>query len=185
MEIRDYHKGVQEALAKVDLSKIDSLAWYIERSSNLDGTVYVAGNGGSASLSDHFACDLNFVVWDKTRGGRCVNAVSLASSMATMTAISNDSRYSFVFKHHVKYMSPSRDLLVLISTSGTSTNIRMAALEAKAKNISTFALLGPTGGTVKDVVDDCIMVEADTPSAVEDIHLFICHAVCIRLMRNV
>lgn len=185
MEVRDYHKGVTEALSKVNLSKVDALAREIERVAGLNGVVYVAGNGGSASLADHFACDLGFVVGEKTDGRVKVHAVSLASSIATLTALSNDKRYSSVFKHHIKYMSPSRDLLVLISTSGTSPNIRVAALEARVNNISTFALLGPTGGSIKNIVEDFILVEADHPSMVEDVHLFICHAVTIKLMRGV
>ena len=77
--------------------------------------VYVIGNGGSASLADHFGCDLVKV------GG--IKAVSLAANNAVITAYANDNGYENVFVDQLRVFLTSKDLLITISGSGTSKNI--------------------------------------------------------------
>ena len=115
-------------LLKLDESKVFKICKIISNISKKN-TVYCIGNGGSASISNHFVCDLVKGFNYKKK----FNMVSLSSNIEMITAISNDISYQDIFAFQISKYAKKGDLLVAISSSGKSKNIINAINEAKKK----------------------------------------------------
>ncbi|MBK7186380.1 MAG: SIS domain-containing protein, partial [Ignavibacteria bacterium] len=114
--------------------------------------IMFCGNGGSAADSQHLAAEL--VV--RLRGGierRAIAALALTVDTSVLTAGGNDYGFDNVFKRQVEAFGTEGDVLVAITTSGTSKNIVMAVEEAKKRGVLTIGLLGGSGGVLKDMCD--------------------------------
>lgn len=153
----------------------------IMRARQRNRSVWIIGNGGSASTAEHFETDLSFV---RDRNLEILpNVNSLTSNSALVTATSNDVSFQELFKVMLTRKAQSGDLLIAISASGNSPNILNALTLAKALRLRTFSLLGFDGGESVTQSDDAILVltEVGEYGIVEDIHLSICHAVSARI----
>ncbi len=128
-----------------DLEKIIKVLEKLYRGNK--GKLYVCGNGGSAALSNHFACDHQKIL-------SRINSLkpmitSLAANSAIMTAISNDIDYSDVFLEQLKPVANKNDLLLVISSSGNSKNIIKVIEWANRNKIKTISFTGFDGGYAK------------------------------------
>ena len=145
--------------------------------------VYVIGNGGSASLSQHFSCDHTKGVCHDTEIKS--NVISLASNIALMTAIANDYSYDEVFSKQIEYENNigSQHLLVAISASGNSPNIIKALETAGSFDWSTISFVGFDGGRIlKDNLSNItIHVPVNNYGMVEDIHQMLMHSISQRI----
>jgi D-sedoheptulose 7-phosphate isomerase len=144
-------------------------------------SIWIMGNGGSASTAEHFETDLNFIKYEeKIR----IGAQSLTSNSSLITAIGNDIGFEEVFRHQLMRKSKKNDLVILISASGNSQNLINAAMFAKENDLETIALLGFDGGKLLDLVDHHILIKSEIGmyGPVEDIHLAICHAIASELL---
>lgn len=139
------------------------------------GTLYFAGNGGSAADAQHVATEY-VVRYNANR--RALPAVAITTDTSLLTACANDLGFERVFARQVEALVGPDDLLVLHSTSGASTNIVVAARTAKAKGVTTVALLGQGGGEVRTLVDYALVVPSDDRSRIQEMHLAIQHIVC-------
>ncbi len=139
--------------------------------------IWIIGNGGSASTSDHFETDLHFVrdFSSITYSG----ASSLCSNAALITAIGNDIGFENIFSLQLIRKSLPGDLIFLISASGNSENLVKAVEFAKINKLDTFGLLGFDGGKIRNLVDNYLLVKSDIGQygPVEDAHLAICHKI--------
>ena len=140
--------------------------------------ILVFGNGGSSAESEHFTAELLGRFEKHNR--KAIDAVSLTSDSATLTAISNDYGYNQIFKRQVEGHAKPGDILFGISTSGKSKNI-LKAFEAGYK-LGTFNIL-LTGQSKKkfSYVDDYIFVPSDSTAIIQEIHLVIIHHICREL----
>ena len=147
-------------------------------------SVWIIGNGGSASTAEHFETDLSFVRDDHRKNLPRVN--SLTSNSALVTATSNDVSFQELFKVMLTKKAQAGDLLISISASGNSPNILYALTQAKALELRTFSLLGFDGGKSITQSDDAILVSTEVGEygIVEDIHLSICHAVKFEIAKR-
>ena len=138
------------------------------------GTIYIAGNGGSASTADHFQNDIQA---GASKHVPRFKAISMSSNAALQTTIANDLGYEKIFSYQVESMCEPGDGLLLISASGNSSNLLNAALAAKALGVNTFALLGFDGGKLLHMVDWPLLVPSDAGdySVPESAHLIIDH----------
>lgn len=137
-------------------------------------TVFVAGNGGSASTAGHIVCD-----WTNacTRAGiRRANVVNLADGVATLTALANDIAYEEVFARQLALRGAPGDLLVLLSVSGNSPNLLEAARGARSAGIKVAGLLGNRGELGRHCDVMAIFGGGDYGLA-EDLHLAVNHIV--------
>jgi len=152
----------------------------IERGNN----VWIIGNGGSASTAEHFETDLAFVRHNNLSSYPTVTALTANSSLVTAT--SNDISYEDLFGVIVARRGKSDDILIAISASGNSPNILNALLQAKSQRLRTFSLLGFDGGQASKISDNSIVVltQSGEYGIVEDIHLSICHAISIELLKR-
>ena len=138
------------------------------------GTLYFAGNGGSAADAQHIATE--YVV-RYARDRRALAAIALTTDTSLLTAAANDIGFDNIFARQVEALCRRGDLLVLHSTSGKSENLLRAAKAAKAKRISVIAFLGKDGGTLKEAVDDAYLVRSDVTSEIQETHLAIEHLI--------
>ncbi len=135
------------------------------------GNLFTCGNGGSHCDAMHFAEELTGR-YRKSR--RPLGALALGDPSHT-TCTSNDYGFDFVFSRQLEGLARKGDLLVGLSTSGNSQNVINAFKSAKALGVPTVALLGKTGGTLKDLADIDIIVPAETSDRVQEMHIKIIH----------
>ncbi|MBL0323022.1 MAG: SIS domain-containing protein [Ignavibacteria bacterium] len=139
--------------------------------------IMFCGNGGSAADSQHLAAEL--VV--RLRGGierRAIAALALTVDTSVLTAGGNDYGFDNVFKRQVEAFGGEGDVLVAITTSGTSKNIVMAVEEAKKRGVLTIGLLGGSGGVLKDMCDASVVVPSTVTARIQESHILIGHIWC-------
>jgi len=139
------------------------------------GTLWFAGNGGSAADAQHAAAEY-VVRYGKSR--RALPAVALTTDTSLLTACGNDLGFEAIFARQVEALARPGDLLVLHSTSGQSPNVVRAAQAARAKGVRVVALLGKDGGALHRVVDDSLVIPADETSHIQELQLAVEHVIC-------
>jgi D-sedoheptulose 7-phosphate isomerase len=139
------------------------------------GTLFFAGNGGSAADAQHIAAEY-VVRYQTTRPG--LSAVALTTDTSILTACANDLGFDEVFARQVESLARPGDLLVLHSTSGESPNVIRAAQSARARGVPVVALLGKAGGQLKGLADVALVVPSDQTARIQELHLAIEHIIC-------
>ena len=139
------------------------------------GTLWFAGNGGSAADAQHMAAEY-VIRYGKDR--RALPAVALTTDTSLLTACANDLGFEAIFARQVEALVRPGDLLVLHSTSGESANLVRAAQAARAKGVRVVALLGKGGGALRRCVDDSLVIPGDETSHIQELQLAIEHVIC-------
>jgi len=139
------------------------------------GTIFFAGNGGSAADCQHLATEL-MVKFQKERKG--IKAISLTADTCIVTAISNDYSFEWLFARQIETLGEKEDVLFVISTSGNSINLINAVNKAKEKGIKTIALLGKGGGNLKKICDNYIIIPSNNTARIQECHIMIGHILC-------
>jgi D-sedoheptulose 7-phosphate isomerase len=161
--------------------QISSLASMIRQAAELmlgalsrGGKVMFAGNGGSASDAQHLAAEL---VNRFQRERSPMAGLALTTDVSVLTSIANDYTFDEVFSKQVRALGREGDVLVGISTSGSSKNIIRAIEEARDLGIMTIGLTGE-GGEIKDMVDCALAVPSGRTARVQEAHILIGHILC-------
>jgi D-sedoheptulose 7-phosphate isomerase len=139
------------------------------------GKVMLCGNGGSAADSQHIAAELTGRFVDDRRP---LAGLALSTDSSALTCIANDYGFDAVFERQLRGLGRAGDALVLISTSGKSTNLLHAAQAARAMGIATLGLLGRDGGPLRALCDDAVIVPSATTARIQEAHIFIGHCWC-------
>lgn len=134
----------------------------------------VAGNGGSAAEAQHLTAEL-VGRFDGDR--RPFSAIALHADTSSLTAIGNDYGYEEVFARQVTAHARAHDVVVLLSTSGTSTNVVRAAHAGTRLGATVWAMTGPGPNPLADAADDALCVPGTT-ATVQEGHLIAVHLVC-------
>ena len=169
----DYRKLLNTALYTVDEFSVLKMEEQLTKLAKSGTPLLVCGNGGSAAITEHLSCDHTKAIACDTNLNPFV--IPLQSNVSLNTAIANDYRYEEVFSRQIRWWPKEFGLLV-VSSSGNSSNIVNAVLEAKDKGAVTMAMVGFDGGKVKDLVDICVHVDSDNYGVVEDCHQIIMHS---------
>ena len=172
---RRYARYLFHLLANLDFEIIENVAHLIIEKSKEGKTVYIAGNGGSATTASHFAADLAHSAFVNHRP--LVRAVSLSENVALLTALGNDRGYEEVFSYQLETHMTEGDILIVISASGNSPNIVRAVRTAKQIGAVSIGLVGFDGGELATLCDYVIAVYTvkGEYGPVEDLHLFLDH----------
>jgi D-sedoheptulose 7-phosphate isomerase len=135
----------------------------------------VMGNGGSAADAQHLAAE---IVGRFKQDRRALPAIALTTDTSILTSIANDYGFEMVFRRQIEALATEGDVVIGISTSGSSANVRTALLLAGEKGCRTIGLLGGDGGTIKDCVEIALIVPGvDTPR-IQEGHITIIHIIC-------
>ena len=142
------------------------------------GMVLTCGNGGSAAEAQHLTGELV----GRFRADRpSLPAISLCADSATTTAIVNDYGSDEMFARQVRGYGRPGDVLVALSTSGSSPNVVAAAKAGLEIGLTVWALTGPAPNPLAAMADAAIAVDAPTTATVQELHLSIVHALCLAL----
>lgn len=174
MSSKTFIDMVAGLLAGIAEHDIESVGRSIQSVCDGGGTVYIAGNGGSAATALHFANDLHGAAlrWNR----HDLTPVCLCSNISTFSALSNDFGYSNVFVRQIEGRLERGDLLFLLSVSGNSSNCVEAARYARKMGVPVVSLLGSGGGELAGLSDQKILVDSSNCLAAESCHLVITHA---------
>ncbi|HXG37085.1 MAG TPA: glycosyltransferase [Dehalococcoidia bacterium] len=137
------------------------------------GKLLICGNGGSAADAQHFAAEL--VGRFKRQGRRGLPALALCSDSAILTAWSNDAGYEDVFARQIQALAGQHDVLMGISTSGRSANVKRAFEAAQEAGIRSIALTGGNGGDLIRLADISIVVPSGDTQHVQEVHIVLIH----------
>jgi D-sedoheptulose 7-phosphate isomerase len=176
--IRESLEGLATLAGRVAAEQADAIAAIADRYEATlrgGGTLFFAGNGGSAADAQHVATEY-VVRYQTTRPA--MRAVALTTDTSLLTACANDMGFDEVFARQVEALAEPGDLLVLHSTSGESPNVIRAAQAAKAQGVGVVALLGRSGGQLKDIADLVLVVPATETARIQELHLAIEHVIC-------
>ena len=137
--------------------------------------VLACGNGGSAADAADFCSELacRFV-----EDRRPYPALNLSQGGSLITATGNDYGFEEIFARQVSAFGSAGDVLIAITTSGKSKNIRRAIEEALGRKLKTIALLGRDGGSTGGVADVDLIVKGDSTARIQEAHKFILHVLC-------
>ena len=137
--------------------------------------IYFCGNGGSAADAQHLAAEFSgrFYI-DRD----ALPAEALHCNTSYLTAVANDYSYDVVYARLIKGIAQKGDILVGLSTSGSSVNILNAFEVAKAKGVITIAFTGETGGTMKAFADYLINVPSKDTPRIQESHILLGHIIC-------
>src|SRR5213082_1248465 len=137
--------------------------------------ILACGNGGSAADAADFCTELacRFV-----EDRRPYPAMNLSQGGSLLTATGNDYGFEEIFARQVHAFGASGDVLIAISTSGKSKNIRRAIEQARDRKLKTIALLGRDGGASAGIADVDLIVKSDSTARIQEAHKFILHVVC-------
>ena len=139
---QDYFSSVKILLDKLDYEKLIKISDFIEKCIKLKKKIFVAGNGGSASVANHFLCDFNKGVKVSSKKKMVPKVYSLASSIEMITAISNDMSFENIFEFQLENYASKGDVLFVFSCSGTSKNILKVIKKANNLKIDTIFISG-------------------------------------------
>ena len=139
------------------------------------GTLFFAGNGGSAADAQHLATE--YVVRYQT-SRPALRALALTTDTSLLTACANDMGFDEVFARQLDALARPGDVLSLHSTSGESPNVIRAAQAARARGVTVVALLGKSGGQLAALADVALVVPSDDTARIQELHLAIEHVVC-------
>jgi D-sedoheptulose 7-phosphate isomerase len=178
---RAHFTALRTALAEMsDQAAAATESWGRHLATVLDagGRLLACGNGGSAAEALHLTGEL---VGRFQHDRRPFSAIALSADAAALTAIGNDYGGHETFARQVCAHGRPGDVLVAMSTSGTSRNVVTAAKAAHEVGMTVWALTGPAPNTLAAICDDAITVEARSTATVQEVHLAVLHAVCAAL----
>lgn len=135
--------------------------------------VFLCGNGGSAANAIHLANDLLYGV-DKS-SGQGLRVTALPANAAVLTCLANDIAYEDVFAQQLSVLAQPGDVLLAFSGSGNSPNIVKALTRAKELRVTTFAILGFTGGRALGLADHPIYFPVHDMQVAEDLQMMVGH----------
>jgi len=160
---------------------VDEVASKLLQAYGQDCAVYLFGNGGSAALASHVACDLG--KGTAKPGKRPFRVSSLADNVPLITAWANDTNYENVFAAQLRPFIKPNDIAFAISGSGNSRNVVQALQVARQAGAYNIGLTGFQGGKMKPLCDCCVVVPSENMQYIEDSHLCIMHAIFLAFCR--
>ena len=167
---------------KASQNTLDSIADQIETASKIcinslknGGKILIMGNGGSAADAQHIAAELVGRYKTERKG---LPAIALTTDSSAITSIANDYGFLHVFDRQVEALVHKDDVVIGISTGGTSPNIVNALTAANKLDCKTIGLSGKNGGEFNDICDVNITVPSNNTPRIQEMHILIGHIIC-------
>ncbi len=178
--LESYRGQVAALLAALDLAAVSAAANVLCSARERSATVYIAGNGGSATTASHMVTDLMFGRGLPELGLR---VIGLADNQAVITGTANDVSYDEVFARQLRRLARPGDVPILVSASGNSPNVVRAAEVAREMDVTAIGLTGFDGGRLAGLSDVSVHIPSpmDAYGPVEDVHLIVNHMFVVAL----
>jgi D-sedoheptulose 7-phosphate isomerase len=176
LESKQYFEELQRVATSICHDGVDQIADVLVKAYESARMVFTFGNGGSASLASHLACDLGKGT-AYCNGGKRLRVLALTDNLPTLTAWANDSDYEDVFSEQLRNFVQAQDVAFAISGSGNSKNVINALHVAREAGAKTVGVSGFQGGEMKTLCDICVVVPSSNMQIIEDLHLAIAHTV--------
>jgi D-sedoheptulose 7-phosphate isomerase len=188
-----YFSDMHEVIERISKEDIDRVIELLFSAWKDDRTVFIMGNGGSASTATHFACDLSKCTI--VEGKKRFRAICLNDNIPLMSALVNDEGFDNLYSEQLKNLMRPGDLLIGISVHGGSGKDKAGLWSQnllKAMNLTkefyggtTIGFSGFDGGAMKELADACIVVPFDSTPQVESFHLALEHLICSCLKEKI
>jgi D-sedoheptulose 7-phosphate isomerase len=173
-----YFKMFEQVIARLPHSVIEQAAEELLLAYEQNRTIFLFGNGGSAALASHFACDLGKgTIITSGEPQRRFRVMALTDNLPLLTAWANDSSYEDVFAQQLQNFVEPGDVVFAISGSGNSANVLRALEVARKAGTFNIGLTGYRGGKMKNLCDLCIVIPSANMQIIEDLHLSVTHAI--------
>ncbi|MEI8355854.1 MAG: D-sedoheptulose 7-phosphate isomerase [Deltaproteobacteria bacterium] len=173
-QLKQHHEVIQ-AIECTLVPRICEVAEVLVDALRGGNKLLLMGNGGSAADAQHFAAEIVGRFRMERRG---LPAISLSTDTSILTAIGNDYGFEVIFSRQVEALAEEGDVVIGLSTSGSSENVFTALSLAHEMGCRTIALLGRDGGSIKNIVDiDLTVPSQDTPR-IQEGHITIIHVLC-------
>lgn len=172
---RAYQERFRRAVEEWDLAALETLAEVLDGARARGACVLFAGNGGSAAIANHAECDASKGM--HVAGRAPLSSRSLSANASVLTAIGNDLGFAALFERQVEYYGKPGDVLVLVSSKGSSTNVVNACRAARERGLVTVAMVGFDGGILRSIADHVVHVPVENYGIVEDMHQACLHLV--------
>lgn len=166
---------VSEAFVKQNASRLAALAEKIASVFLQDGKLLICGNGGSAADAQHMAAEfVNRFQLERPP----LPAMALTTDTSVITSIGNDYAFEEIFAKQVKALGVNGDILLVITTSGASSNLMSAVNTARKQGVFTAGLLGKDGGALRRLVDMPLIVKNGVTPRIQEAHIIAEHILC-------
>ena len=184
---KKYLKSVSDTILSLEKEKsiIEKICAEIIKCQKKGNKILLAGNGGSCSDIEHFGGELICTFSKKNR--KAVSTQILTGPSSSITAWGNDFDFKTYFERQIKANGKKGDLLILLSTGGgnlkqnISTNLVLAAKEAKKKQIKVISLVGKSGGYLYKNSSISIKIKSNSTSVIQEAHMTVLHSICYYL----
>jgi len=175
---KNYARNISAVIQQFDWKSIEILAEDLYACWGRKGQVFLCGNGGSAGNAVHLANDFLYGVASHVKApGMRVEALS--ANTAVLTCLANDLGYEEIFAEQLRAKAQSDDVLIVLSGSGNSENVVQALRVGNRLKMSTFAILGYSGGKCAKIARVPIHFPVDDMQIAEDMQLIVGH-MCMR-----
>ncbi len=176
--ITEYFRELKQAIDNLDITAIEKVIGSLMEAYKKKRTVFIIGNGGSASTASHMACDFGkgtvFDIDDDEEPR--FRVISLTDNVPLITAYANDVSYEDIFVQQLINLIGKDDVVIALSVSGNSKNIIKAVSFARRKKATTIGILGfKTGGKIGKMVDIALIADSNRYGPCEDIQLILEH----------
>jgi D-sedoheptulose 7-phosphate isomerase len=171
-------RSLEQALDRFRRNDLDRIAqWGEGLADALTGgaRLLAAGNGGSAAQAQHLTAEL---VGRYRQERRAYSAIALHAETSSITAIGNDYGFDHVYARQVAAHGRPGDVLLLLSTSGRSTNLIAAAVTARQAGLTVWALTGRAPNPLAEAAHEALCVDTDSTATVQETHLVAVHLLC-------
>ena len=178
-----YLEQVSDVLKRLPFALIDQVVDELWNAYREDRAVYLFGNGGSAALASHCACDLG--KGTIMNGHRRFRVLALTDNVPLLTAWANDACYADVFAEQLRSFLRKDDVVLAFSASGNSPNVLNALALAREVGALTMGLTGFEGGKMKVLCEHCVVIPSENMQVIEDLHLSVAHSIFTSLRARI
>jgi len=193
LDVKSFSKNYVDYLItllnELDHQKVEECVRELEEARQNGNTIFIIGNGGSASTASHIGNDFGLAVLKTSNkpNNKSYKAMPLTDNVSVISAIGNDSSYNDIFLDQLKVHYRKGDKLIAISASGNSPNLLSASNWVNQQGGKTIGWLGFDGGKLKEIVDIPIVVKSPKGeyAPVEDVHLIINHIIVTWMQFNI
>lgn len=175
--LEKYKLNLIKALQNIDIKVVEEIESLIYKKITQGRQIFTCGNGGAASVSNHFLCDFNKGIKLSSKNKLRPKVMSLSNNIENILAISNDIKFDNIFSFQLDNYCKPGDLLITFSCSGTSNNILNVINYAKNKKLQTISFTGFASKKIRKITDLNLNANIKNYGVAEDIFQSLMHMI--------